>query len=101
MNTTKTVYIIFGVSGSGKTTIGQLLAKKLNIPFYDADDYHPVSNIEKMASGKPLNDNDREPWLGLIAMEIKKWKTQEGAVLACSALKEKYREILQLSLIHI
>lgn len=83
-----------GVSGCGKTTIGKTLAKKLNIPFYDADDYHLPRNIIKMASGKPLVDEDRWPWLSLLAIEIQKWEQEGGAVLACSALKEVYRERL-------
>ena len=85
-------YIIMGVSGSGKTTVGQLLAKQLAIPFYDADDFHPKSNIEKMASGIPLDDEDRKPWLLKLKEEIRSWG--QGGVLACSALKESYRAIL-------
>ncbi|WP_298319110.1 NADP-dependent phosphogluconate dehydrogenase [uncultured Aquimarina sp.] len=88
------VYIIYGVSGSGKTTIGKKLAKDLDIPFFDADDFHPESNIKKMSDGFPLDDTDREPWLQKIANEIKVWNTKNGAVLACSALKTKYRKTL-------
>ena len=84
-------YIIMGVSGSGKTTVGTLLAKQLHLPFYDADDFHPEGNKVKMASGIPLNDNDRLPWLQALQDRLKSWK---GAVLACSALKESYRQIL-------
>ncbi len=91
----KHVYIIFGVSGSGKTTIGRLLAKELNIPFYDADDFHPQSNIKKMSDGFSLDDNDREPWLHILTDQIKNWHHDKGAVLACSALKIKYREKLE------
>ena len=83
-----------GVSGSGKTTIGQLLTVALNIPFYDADDFHPQSNIEKMRSGFPLNDDDRSPWLNILANKLKLWNVSKGAILACSALKEKYRQQL-------
>lgn len=86
-----------GVSGSGKSTIGYALANKLNIPFYDGDDYHPKANIEKMASGKPLDDNDRIEWLqslNKLALENEK----NGAVIACSALKESYRSLLQKGL---
>lgn len=90
-------YIIMGVSGSGKTTVGMLLAKKLNLPFYDADDFHPKANIEKMSRGIPLNDRDRLPWLGTLNKAISTWKN--GGVLACSALKESYRE--QLSKNHL
>jgi 6-phosphogluconate dehydrogenase len=89
------IYIVFGVSGIGKTSIGKLLAIQLVIPFYDADDFHPKVNIEKMSEGKPLNDLDREPWLKLLGTKIKEWNDYKGTVLACSALKESYREMLQ------
>ncbi|SEK36532.1 6-phosphogluconate dehydrogenase [Aquimarina amphilecti] len=89
------IYIIYGVSGSGKTTVGRALAGELNIPFFDADDFHPEANIQKMSAGSPLNDIDREPWLQKIATEIINWNTDKGAVLACSALKKKYRKTLE------
>ncbi|WP_299601002.1 NADP-dependent phosphogluconate dehydrogenase [uncultured Aquimarina sp.] len=89
------VYIVFGVSGSGKTTVGKALAENLGIPFYDADDFHPKENIRKMSDGFPLNDTDRAPWLQKLADAISEWNTKEGAVLACSALKESYRSTLQ------
>lgn len=88
------IYIVMGVSGCGKSTIGALLAKKLALPFYDADDFHPKTNIKKMAQGKPLNDDDRKPWLTLLADNIIDWQAKGGAVLACSALKQNYRDIL-------
>lgn len=88
------VYIIMGVSGVGKTTIGKLLARKLNLAFFDADDFHPQENVEKMKNGIPLQDSDRESWLQDLANHIKKWNREGGAVLACSALKEKYRQLL-------
>ena len=88
------IYIITGVAGSGKTTVGKLLAKKINIPFYDADDFHPAGNIEKMRNGVPLNDEDRIPWLNLLAENIVSWQKKDGAVVACSALKESYRQLL-------
>lgn len=88
------VYIIMGVSGSGKTTIGTLLAKRLARPFYDADDFHPAANISKMKNGIPLQDDDRFPWLHTLADNIQQW-SHKGAVLACSALKESYRKLLQ------
>src|SRR5690606_29872010 len=88
------LYIIAGVSGSGKTTLGKLLAKHLNLPFYDADDFHPQSNIEKMKRGQALTDEDRFPWLLTLHDNLVEWNKQSGAILACSALKEKYRSIL-------
>lgn len=88
------VWIIMGVSGSGKTTVGRKLAERLNLPFFDADDFHPKKNVEKMQSGRPLNDDDRKPWLETLASKIKEWNSIDGAVLACSALKESYRQLL-------
>jgi carbohydrate kinase (thermoresistant glucokinase family) len=88
------VIIVMGVSGCGKTTVGKLLAERLGLPFYDADDFHPVENVEKMKSGEPLNDADRHPWLAALSWEIEKWNEGDGAVLACSALKRNYRSIL-------
>ena len=86
-----------GVSGSGKTTIGRKLAESINIPFYDADDYHPEANVVKMTTGLPLNDEDRLPWLKNLKEHLKEWKGKGGAILACSALKKSYREILNSS----
>ncbi|MEP0263460.1 NADP-dependent phosphogluconate dehydrogenase [Dokdonia sp.] len=84
------IYIIMGVSGVGKTTIGKALARHLDIPFYDADDFHPKANKDKMASGIALQDDDRWPWLDTIVSNYTQWEVT-GAVLACSALKEAYR----------
>jgi len=89
------VIILMGVSGCGKTTVGLKLAEKLNLPFFDADDFHPDENVKKMESGIPLNDDDRAPWLEELSRQIKKWNKKKGAVLACSALKKKYRELLK------
>lgn len=89
------IYIVMGVSGCGKSTVGDLLAKQLSLPFYDADDFHFPENIEKMANAIPLTDEDREPWLTLLANNIVQWQADGGAVLACSALKESYRDILR------
>lgn len=83
-----------GISGCGKTTIGKLLSKKLNLPFYDADEFHSEINIEKMKNNKALNDTDRLPWLKSLSNYIKEWQSEGGAILACSALSEKHREIL-------
>jgi gluconokinase len=88
-------YILMGVSGCGKTTVGKLLANQLGWDFYDADDFHPPENVSKMASGIPLDDSDRVPWLDslhdLISSSLKAGKP---GVLACSALKQRYRQQL-------
>ena len=81
-----------GVSGSGKSSIGKALASELGISFFDADDFHPSANIQKMKSGKPLNDADRWPWLGALREKLE--QENSDCVLACSALKESYREKL-------
>ncbi len=83
-----------GVSGSGKTTVGQQLAERLKLPFYDADDFHPEANIQKMKSGQALNDEDRQPWLERLSELAQKETQNKGAVITCSALKEKYRIVL-------
>lgn len=90
------VIILMGVSGSGKTTIGQMLAQRLGWTFYDGDDFHPPANVEKMRSGIPLTDADRESWLTAL-QELIDDLLQNGrsAVLACSALKQTYRTRLQ------
>ncbi len=88
------IIYIMGVSGSGKSTIGKKLAKKISLPFFDGDDYHPAANREKMKSGIPLTDEDRGGWLIRINELAKKQMIKEGAVIACSGLKEKYRRIL-------
>ncbi len=85
--------IIMGVSGTGKSTIGRLLSKSLQLPFHDADDFHPEANVRKMREGNPLNDLDRAPWLQLLSDKLQEW-SETGAILACSALKATYREIL-------
>ncbi|APU69978.1 NADP-dependent phosphogluconate dehydrogenase [Christiangramia flava] len=91
------IYILMGVSGVGKTTLGKSLAKHLQTPFYDADDFHSEKNIQKMSKGFPLNDEDRESWLENIKNAMQSWEDSGGAVLACSALKEKYRQHLKQS----
>ena len=91
------IFIVMGVSGCGKSTVGRLLANALEIPFFDGDDYHPETNVKKMALGNPLNDNDREGWLkrlNSLAIEHK----SAGAVIACSALKASYRVTLKQNL---
>ncbi len=80
-----------GVSGCGKSTVGALLARRLGAEFLDADEFHPPQNVARMAAGVPLTDADRLPWLERLNAELKR---REHAVLACSALKESYREVL-------
>ena len=85
--------LVMGVSGCGKSTVARQLCEALNLPFIEADDFHPEANVLKMKNGQPLDDSDREPWLQNLALELKKNEVR-GAVLACSALKEKYRTTL-------
>ena len=88
------VNILIGVSGSGKTTIGKLLSNSIQKPFFDADDYHSPKNILKMKNGMALTDAERRPWLKRLNQLISEWNNKKGAVLACSALKEKHRQII-------
>jgi gluconokinase len=89
------IVVLMGVSGSGKTTIGTLLAERMGAVFADADDYHPAANKAKMAAGNPLNDEDRQPWLETLNQLMRGWnESGKGGVLACSALKESYRTTL-------
>src|ERR1700751_1065508 len=84
-----------GPAGSGKTTVGELLASQLSWEFADGDDFHPPANIEKMSRGIPLTDEDRLPWLKSIRDAMQQWQTQrKNAVIACSALKRSYRDLL-------
>lgn len=88
--------VMMGVSGSGKTTVGSLLAQELHWNFADADDYHSPANIEKMRRGIPLTDADRAPWLDSLRSLIGSWVSAgKNGVLACSALKQAYREELK------
>jgi gluconokinase len=90
------ILVLMGVAGSGKTTVGQLLARELGWPFLDADDFHSPANRAKMSAGIPLDDADRAPWLDTLHTEIaSRARRGENAVLACSALKGRYREVLQ------
>jgi gluconokinase len=89
------VIILMGVTGSGKSTVGEQLALDLGWAYHDADDFHPEANVQKMVQGIPLNDEDRWPWLEIIAAAIGQWLgAGQNAILGCSALKQDYRDIL-------
>lgn len=89
------IVVVMGVTGSGKTVVGSALAQELGWPFLDGDDFHPPANVAKMASGTPLVDADRWPWLDRLAEEMRAILARGGsAVLACSALKQAYRDRL-------
>jgi len=88
-------FIVMGVSGCGKSSVGKALAQSLGWDFYDADDFHPPENVSKMANGIPLDDSDRAPWLAALHELISSsLKADRPGVLACSALKERYRQQL-------
>lgn len=88
--------VIMGVSGAGKSTIGEMLAKAMNVSFLDADDYHPLSNKEKMQKGIPLTDEDRIPWLETLRNTLREsLVSRKFVVLGCSALLKQYRNILR------
>ncbi len=90
------VVILMGVSGAGKTTIGRLLATQLGWPFYEGDDFHPQANIDRMRQGTPLTDQDRDSWLAALQHLIRTLlRTRQSAVIACSALKQAYRDRLK------
>ena len=88
------IIYIMGVSGSGKTTIGKQLSQKTGIPFFDADEFHSAVNKEKMKAGIPLTDDDRAAWLKTLNQLAREQQEKQGAIIACSALKEKYRKVL-------
>lgn len=84
--------VVMGVAGCGKTTIGQLLAEHLEVPYIEADDFHPHCNIKKMTAGIALTDDDRQPWLAALANKIRQ---NTSVVASCSALKRRYRDTLR------
>lgn len=89
-------FVFMGVSGSGKTTVAEHVAERLDLPFAEADTFHPEANIHKMSDGTPLTDEDRWPWLRELASWIGGHETlEESTVMACSALKREYRELLR------
>ena len=88
------VFYVMGVSGCGKSTIAKMLAEVLSITFVDADDFHPATNIEKMQAGFPLNDEDRAEWLQAINSYVRSELSKTSMVIACSALKKRYRQVL-------
>ena len=87
------VVVIMGVTGSGKTTVGRALATRRGWPFFDADDFHPTVNVEKMRGGAALTDEDREPWLEALRAHLRNLGHQD-VVLACSSLRESFRHRL-------
>ncbi len=91
------IIVLMGVTGSGKSTVGNLLAKQLGWRFFEGDDFHSPDNIQKLRRGEPLSDEDRKPWLEAIREAIRTAIDRgENAVIACSALKKSYRKVLQI-----
>ncbi len=94
--------VVAGVSGSGKSTVGRLLAARLGWPYVEADDHHPPANVAKMARGEPLDDDDRAPWLASLRAELERHdRIGSPVVMSCSALKRRYRAVLTDGLPHV
>jgi len=90
------VVVVMGVSGSGKTTVGRLLARRLDVEYAEGDEFHPPANVAKMTSGSPLDDEDRRHWLDTVAEWIEeRLRNGRGGVVSCSALKRRYRDVLR------
>ena len=94
LDSSSVLIVVMGVSGVGKTAAGKLVAEALGLPFHDGDDFHPAANRRKMAAGVPLTEADREPWLEDLARRMAAWEAEGGAVVACSALRKRHRELL-------
>ncbi|WP_433755303.1 gluconokinase [Nocardia sp. CA-135398] len=92
--TDRLIVVVMGVSGCGKSTVGALLAQTLQVEYAEGDDFHPATNIEKMAAGVPLTDADRAPWLDIVAAWLGE-RRERGGVVSCSALKRSYRDRLR------
>lgn len=89
-------YVIMGVSGAGKSVVGERFAQALDLPFLEGDELHPAENVARMSAGIPLTDDDRQGWLETIAARIREARDrQQGVVVACSALKRRYRDVLR------
>jgi gluconokinase len=86
--------VVMGVAGVGKTAVGKRVARTLGLAFHDADDFHPDANRRKMAAGIPLTEADRQPWLEDLARRMTEWEAGGGAVVACSALRRRHRDLL-------
>jgi gluconokinase len=92
----RNLYVVMGITGSGKSTVGALLAHTLGVDFVEGDDYHSIENVRRMASGIPLTDDDRADWLRALATRIREARDAgTGLVLTCSALKRSYRDVLR------
>jgi gluconokinase len=92
----RNLYLVMGITGSGKSTVGAILAHRLGVDFIEGDDYHPVGNVRRMALGIPLTDDDRAGWLRALAGRIREARNAgTGMVLTCSALKRSYRDVLR------
>jgi carbohydrate kinase (thermoresistant glucokinase family) len=95
---TTALVVVMGVSGSGKSAVGDGIAASLGLRFVDADALHPPENVAKMASGRPLDDDDRMPWLAIVGATLAEAADRgEGLVMACSALRRRYRDVLRAS----
>jgi gluconokinase len=89
------IIVMMGICGSGKTTVGRMLATRLGVPFFEGDDYHTPENVAKMADGQPLTDDDRRPWLNALATALADWDARgQETVVSCSALRRSYRDLL-------